>query len=103
MAVQNLQEWIALDKNQATFDYCKSLLTVHDSRDESASKEIDELFGEQIAFGTAGLRGKVGIGWTRMNTLTVQLATQVHTVHINYFIIFKGSLPLLREEWEGSR
>lgn len=80
IALQNLQEWIALDKHQPTADYCKSLLSSNEAGVEAASKEINELFGEQIAFGTAGLRGKVGLGWTRMNTLTVQLATQVKSL-----------------------
>lgn len=39
-------------------------------------KEIRDRFGSYISFGTAGLRGIVGAGTSRMNRYTVGLATQ---------------------------
>ena len=38
--------------------------------------EIQERFYQDLAFGTAGLRGKVGAGTNRMNFYTVGKATQ---------------------------
>ncbi len=38
--------------------------------------EIQERFYQDLAFGTAGLRGKVGAGTNRMNYYTVGKATQ---------------------------
>ena len=38
--------------------------------------EIKERFYQDLAFGTAGLRGKVGAGTNRMNFFTVGKATQ---------------------------
>ncbi|MDX9916631.1 MAG: phospho-sugar mutase [Gudongella sp.] len=42
-------------------------------RDE---EEIKDRFYQDLEFGTAGLRGKIGAGTNRMNTYTVSLATQ---------------------------
>ncbi|MDD4315937.1 MAG: phospho-sugar mutase [Clostridia bacterium] len=38
-------------------------------------KEINERFGMPLAFGTAGMRGEIGMGTFRMNTYTVRRAT----------------------------
>ena len=39
-------------------------------------KEIEDRFYQDLSFGTAGLRGKVGAGTNRMNFLTVGKASQ---------------------------
>ena len=39
-------------------------------------KEIEDRFYQDLSFGTAGLRGKVGAGTNRMNFYTVGKATQ---------------------------
>ena len=39
-------------------------------------KEIEDRFYKDLEFGTAGLRGVIGIGTNRMNTYTVTKATQ---------------------------
>ena len=39
-------------------------------------KEIEDRFYKDLEFGTAGLRGVIGIGTNRMNTYTVLKATQ---------------------------
>ncbi|HCO18039.1 MAG TPA: phosphoglucomutase, partial [Tissierellales bacterium] len=38
--------------------------------------EIEDRFYQDLEFGTAGLRGKIGAGTNRMNNYTVSLATQ---------------------------
>ena len=38
--------------------------------------EIIDRFYQDLEFGTAGLRGKIGAGTNRMNSYTVSLATQ---------------------------
>ncbi len=43
---------------------------------EGNDEEIEERFYQDLSFGTAGLRGKVGAGTNRMNMLTVGRATQ---------------------------
>ena len=49
----------------------KELLDIKDD-----DKDIEERFYQDLAFGTAGLRGKVGAGTNRMNFLTVGKASQ---------------------------
>ena len=43
---------------------------------KEAPGEIEDRFYQELSFGTAGLRGKVGAGTNRMNRLTVGKATQ---------------------------
>ena len=43
---------------------------------EGNAAEIEDRFYQDLAFGTAGLRGKLGAGTNRMNRLTVARATQ---------------------------
>ena len=38
--------------------------------------EIKERFALELAFGTAGMRGEVGLGTYRMNSYTVKRATE---------------------------
>ena len=43
---------------------------------EGNEKEIEDRFYKELEFGTAGLRGVIGIGTNRMNRYTVTKATQ---------------------------
>ncbi len=45
-------------------------------RIQDDEKEIEDRFYQELSFGTAGLRGKVGAGSNRMNVYTVGKATQ---------------------------
>ena len=49
-------------------------------------KEIEDRFYQDLSFGTAGLRGKVGAGTNRMNFLTVGKASQ----GVAAYIVSKG-------------
>lgn len=53
---------------------------------ENDEKEIEDRFYKDLEFGTAGLRGVIGIGTNRMNTYTVTKATQ----GLANYIIQKG-------------
>ncbi|MGI5887918.1 MAG: phospho-sugar mutase [Oscillospiraceae bacterium] len=68
-ARERYQEW--LDRLDPSDPLRKELLTI-----EGNDKEIEERFHQDLAFGTAGLRGKVGAGTNMMNFLTVGKATQ---------------------------
>ena len=59
------------------------LLSLIEAHDE---KELKERFYKDLSFGTAGLRGKIGVGTNRMNFLTVGKATQ----GIADYIVKKG-------------
>ncbi len=49
-------------------------------------REIEDRFYQDLSFGTAGLRGKVGAGTNRMNFLTVGKASQ----GVADYIVSKG-------------
>ena len=63
------QEW--MDNLSDEDDLKKLLIAMKDDE-----KEKEESFYQELSFGTAGLRGKVGAGTNRMNMLTVGKATQ---------------------------
>lgn len=67
--MKKYQEWLDSDFIDAeTKEELKSL--------ESNKEEIQDRFYQDLKFGTAGLRGKIGAGTNRMNKYTVALATQ---------------------------
>ena len=45
-------------------------------KQKNDEKEIEDRFYKDLEFGTAGLRGVIGIGTNRMNKYTVTKATQ---------------------------
>ncbi len=44
---------------------------------------IKELFYKELSFGTAGMRGKIGIGTNRINKYQIAKATQAYANHLN--------------------
>lgn len=62
---QKIKEWLTWDKNQQTAEEVIQLL-----RDGNVEK-LKKLFLGRIEFGTAGLRGRMGTGYTQMNDLVV--------------------------------
>lgn len=50
--------------------------TKEELRSITDEKELEDRFYQDLSFGTAGLRGKIGAGTNRMNQYTVSLATQ---------------------------
>lgn len=49
---------------------------------ENNEKEIEYRFGKDLEFGTAGMRGLIGLGTNMMNLYTVKRATQALAEHI---------------------
>jgi phosphoglucomutase len=45
-------------------------------------REIEERFGQDLAFGTGGMRGKLGVGTGRMNRYTVRRATHGYAAYL---------------------
>lgn len=72
-------EW--MEKLDASDPLKKELQAIADD-----DKDIEDRFYQDLSFGTAGLRGKVGAGTNRMNFFTVGKATQ----GVADFIVSKG-------------
>lgn len=78
--LENVSEWLVLDTVPESRDYVKDLIRSYKDGDKKAKYELVDRFQDQIAFGTAGLRAEIGIGFSKMNTITVQLTTQVNNM-----------------------
>ena len=69
IVLSKAQQWLDGDYDEATKAQVKCLM-------ESDMKELTESFYKDMEFGTAGLRGIMGVGTNRMNIYTVGTATQ---------------------------
>ncbi|GLC44800.1 hypothetical protein PLESTB_001212600 [Pleodorina starrii] len=64
------QQWLKWDKDEASRAYISELL------DTGRLDILSDLLGSRLEFGTAGLRGKLGPGTNRMNSVLVQQTAQ---------------------------
>jgi phosphomannomutase len=67
--------WLAQDPDEETRAELTALLEGVRVGDASASAELRDRFGTRLAFGTAGLRGRLGAGPNRMNRIVVAQTT----------------------------
>ena len=68
-ARERYNEWLSgLSENDPLR---RELLSIKDDDDE-----IEERFGEEMTFGTAGLRGKLGVGTMYMNRVIISRVTK---------------------------
>ncbi|KAH0290196.1 phosphoglucomutase-2 [Aureobasidium namibiae CBS 147.97] len=65
-----VDEWLRLDQDASTRSEIEKLVA------ENNTTELQLRLGKRIAFGTAGLRGRMEAGFSRMNSLTVIQASQ---------------------------
>lgn len=61
-----ITQWLARDPDPKTREELQQLI------DSNNQQQLAERFDSRLAFGTAGLRGKVGAGPNRMNRLVIQ-------------------------------
>ncbi len=61
-----LQQWLERDPDPKTREELQKLV------DKNQQSELEDRFKTRLEFGTAGLRGKVGCGYNRMNRLVIQ-------------------------------
>ncbi|MCR2818036.1 phospho-sugar mutase [Microbacterium sp. zg.Y1090] len=66
--------WLAQDPDPVTRTELEQLLERADAGDAAASANLADRFGTRLAFGTAGLRGRLGAGSNRMNRVLVAQA-----------------------------
>lgn len=65
-----VEEWLLLDQNAETRQEIQKLWS------EGDTIELEKRMRKRIEFGTAGLRGKMQAGWSRMNDLIIIQASQ---------------------------
>ena len=65
-----IDEYLALDQDPTTRSELQSLI------DRNDQDQLWKLLSGRMSFGTAGLRAPIGVGYTRMNCLTVIQTTQ---------------------------
>ncbi|GAA3030503.1 phospho-sugar mutase [Microbacterium dextranolyticum] len=66
--------WLAQDPDEATRAELAPLIDAAAAGDDEASADLVDRFGTRLAFGTAGLRGRLGAGSNRMNRVLVSQA-----------------------------
>ncbi|KAK7863518.1 hypothetical protein R5R35_004971 [Gryllus longicercus] len=62
---EKIQEWLNWDKNENTRNEIQSL------RDAGDEAQLQKLLLSRLQFGTAGLRGRMGPGYSQMNDLVI--------------------------------
>ncbi|MCL2196065.1 MAG: phospho-sugar mutase [Treponema sp.] len=71
--LEKVKDYIAREKDSNFRGEVEKLLS---KGDPEAEKELEDRFYQNLEFGTGGLRGVIGGGYNRMNTLVVKSATQ---------------------------
>ena len=71
---RTVERWLGQDPDAGTRAETQRLLDAADGGDTRAAAELADAFGGRLAFGTAGLRGKLGPGPNRMNRVVVTQA-----------------------------
>lgn len=66
--------WLAQDPDDATRAELTALIAAAEAGEAAASADLADRFGARLAFGTAGLRGRLGAGSNRMNRVLVSQA-----------------------------
>jgi phosphomannomutase len=71
---QAVEAWSASDPDPRTRAETARLRQAAENGDEAAHAELSDAFTGRLAFGTAGLRGRLGPGPNRMNRVVVTQA-----------------------------
>jgi phosphomannomutase len=79
---RTVEAWAAQDPDPATRAETERLLRAAEQGDQEAADELADAFGARLAFGTAGLRGRLGPGPNRMNRVVVTQAAAGLAAHL---------------------
>ena len=90
------RDYIAKEKDPGFRTETEKLLAAEDW------KELEDRFYRNLEFGTGGLRGVIGGGYNRMNTLVVKSATQGLAAYVRKAFPDKAAAGIARPGW-GSR
>lgn len=78
-----IAEWFRMDRNENSRAELKALL------EQKKYDEVSNLLGKRLAFGTAGLRGRMGTGTAQLNDLVI---IQTAQGFLKYLIKTNGTL-----------
>jgi phosphoglucomutase len=81
--IARAKEYIAREKDPKFKAEVEKLLAAEQGGDSKALAELEDRFYRNLEFGTGGLRGVIGGGYNRMNTLVVKSATQGLANYVN--------------------
>lgn len=73
-ALDAAHAWLAQDPDEQTRAELAAIIAAGEVGDAAALADLDDRFGARLAFGTAGLRGRLGAGSNRMNRVLVAQA-----------------------------
>jgi phosphomannomutase len=73
-SVEQARVWLAQDPDPRTREELETLIAQAEEGDAAALADLDDRFAGRLAFGTAGLRGRLGAGSNRMNRVLVAQA-----------------------------
>ncbi|MDD7962130.1 phospho-sugar mutase [Microbacterium thalli] len=74
MPFEAARTWLAQDPDPDTRDELSAVIAAAESGDPAAEADLVDRFVTRLAFGTAGLRGRLGAGSNRMNRVLVTQA-----------------------------
>ncbi|WP_243077004.1 phospho-sugar mutase [Microbacterium sp. SS28] len=73
-SLEQAHAWLAQDPDPHTRAELAELISSAEGGDAAAEADLDDRFAGRLAFGTAGLRGRLGAGSNRMNRVLVAQA-----------------------------
>ena len=94
--------WLAQDPDEVTRAELDALLEAAEGGDATASADLADRFGARLAFGTAGLRGRLGAGSNRMNRVLVSQAAAGFAAYLREKA-GPGAAPLVVIGYDGRR
>ncbi len=72
---ERVETWLKHDPDPKTREELAALSTAARAGDQAAAKDLADRFAGPLEFGTAGLRGVIGAGETRMNRAVIRRTT----------------------------
>jgi phosphomannomutase len=98
-ALATARAWAAADPDDATRAELEATIAAAEAGDAAAQTEIADAFRGRLQFGTAGLRGRLGPGPNRMNSVVVQQAS----AGLAHFLVEREPHPSVVIGWDGRR
>ena len=99
MSLDAARAWAAADPDPATRAELEATIAAAEAGDAEAQAEVADAFRGPLQFGTAGLRGRLGPGPGRMNSVVVQQAS----AGLARFLVDREPYPSIVIGWDARR